>query len=121
MSPALLVVDDDPPMRHLLDQALTEAGYRVAAVNDGSAAIAMLERRSFRPDGLIIDLQLGEGPDGYQVARRARELSPSMAVVYITGGRQNEWRPDWAPDGVVLLKPFSLEQMLTVTAEVVQG
>jgi len=116
----VLVIDDDPPVRELLDQAFTEAGYRVEAVEDGSKAIAMLERRSFLPDAVIVDLHLGDGPDGFQVARRARDLSPSLPIVYITGGRRNEWRPDWAPEGIVLFKPFTLDQVLTVTAEVME-
>ncbi len=119
MCPALLVVDDDASTRDLLRQAFTEAGYDVEVVDDGAKAIELLERRSFAPDAVIIDLQLGEGPDGYEVARRARELSPSLPVVYITGGRRAEWRPDWAPEGIVLLKPFTLDQVLGVAAEMV--
>ncbi len=121
MPAAILVVDDDPPVREFLDQALTEAGYRVASVDDGSKAIAILEQRAFLPDAVILDLQLGEGPDGFQVARRARELSPSMPIVYISGGRRSEWRPDWAPEGVVLLKPFTLDQMLAVAAGIIRA
>jgi len=116
MSPALLVVDDDPPVQALLEDSFAEAGYEVTTAASGAQAIDLLEAGAFRPQGLITDLSLGDGPSGWHVARRACELQPDLAVVYITGGRGRDGQPPWAPDGVMLLKPFTRAQMLTVVA-----
>jgi DNA-binding response OmpR family regulator len=115
-SPALLVVDDDLRVQSLLEDTFAEAGYAVTTAASGVQAIGLLEASAVRPDGLIIDLRLGRGPSGWEVARRACELRPDLAVVYITGGRGRDTQPRGAPDGVMLLKPFTRDQMLTVVA-----
>jgi DNA-binding response OmpR family regulator len=114
MSPTLLVVDDDPPIQSLLEDTLGEAGYEVTAVGSAAQAIRLLEAGVLRPQGLITDLGLGQGPSGWDVARRACELQPNLAVVYITGGRGRDNQPCGAPEGVLLLKPFTRDQMLSV-------
>jgi CheY-like chemotaxis protein len=116
LAPVLLIVDDEPPVQELLADTFAAAGYAVATAGNGREAIEMLEREAFRPDGLVTDLRLGHGPDGWSVARRARELQPDLPVIYITGARGDEMRPPNAPAGVMLLKPFSREQVLMVTA-----
>lgn len=121
MCSALLVVDDEHSLRQFLEQGLANAGHDVALASDGSQAIGLLERSAFTPDALITDLKLGDGPNGWQVARRARELDPGVPVIYMTGGRGQEWRPAWAPDGVMLLKPFTLQQMLIVAEALLAG
>jgi DNA-binding response OmpR family regulator len=63
-------------------------------------------------DLLVTDIALGDGPDGWQVARRARARSPDMPVIYMTGGRGDEWRPQHVPMGVLLLKPFPIDQLV---------
>jgi DNA-binding response OmpR family regulator len=63
-------------------------------------------------DLLVTDISLGDGPDGWQVARRARARSAEMPVIYMTGGRGDEWRPQHVPMGVLLLKPFAIDQLV---------
>jgi CheY-like chemotaxis protein len=116
MPPALLVVDDDPPVQLLLEDTFAEAGYQVTTAGSGAQAIGLLEAGAFRPQGLITDLGLGDGPSGWHVARRACELQPDLPIVYITGGRGRDSQPPWAPDGIMLLKPFTRHQMLAVVA-----
>ncbi len=115
MAPALLVVDNEAPIQDLLAQLFVGAGYEVASASDGEEAIAVLERRSASLGAVIIDLGLGAGPDGWQVARRARELDPTLPLVYITGTRGDS-APAGAPDGVMLLKPFTADQALAVVS-----
>lgn len=111
---ALLVVDDEPQMRGILEQTFQEAGYAVATASDGSHAIDLFDRGAIRPDALIVDLNLGRGPDGWEVARLARERQSKLAIVYITGGRGLERRPAGTPDGITMVKPFTSDQILSV-------
>src|SRR5690606_30647728 len=87
LAAALLVVDDEPPIHQILEETFAAAGYEMASAADGAEAIDLLQGRAFRPDALITDLGLGQGPNGWQVARFARTLQPALPVVYITGGR----------------------------------
>ena len=116
MATSLLVVDDEIPIQAALEQTFTDAGYDVSTASDGIQAIDLLELRAGSLGALITDLSLGRGPDGWQVARRARELAPTLPVVYITGGRGREGVPTWAPDGVMLLKPFTDDHLLVVVS-----
>ena len=50
----ILVVDDEPGMRHMLQRTLTAAGYDVMTVEDGEAALAVLDR-GVRPDAILTD------------------------------------------------------------------
>ena len=48
--------------------------------------------------GLIIDLNLGEGPDGWAVARLARQLMPALPVVYVSAASEHEWTSMGVPN-----------------------
>ena len=66
----LLVVDDEPKIRHLLKKYLSQEGYNVEAVNDGSAMDKYLINHSV--DLVILDLML-PGEDGLSIGRRLRD------------------------------------------------
>lgn len=76
------VVEDNAQLRFSLERVLERAGHEVIAANDVPAAVASLERAE--PDVLIADLQL-PGGSGLDVARRARERTPDVDVIFITG------------------------------------
>jgi FixJ family two-component response regulator len=47
--------------------------------------------------GIITDIRLGSSPDGWEVARIAREIDPEMAVVYISGHGGVQWASQGVP------------------------
>jgi DNA-binding response OmpR family regulator len=107
----VLLVEDDELLGVLFELALTETGYQVARARTGTEALAKLAAAS--PIDLVVtDISLGDGPDGWQVARRARARSPDMPVIYMTAARGDEWRPQHVPMGVLLLKPFPIDQLV---------
>jgi DNA-binding response OmpR family regulator len=107
----VLLVENDELLGVLFELALCEAGYPVVRARDGAEAMAVLAAAP--PVGLLVtDIGLGDGPDGWQVARRARARSPEMPVIYMTGGRADEWLPQHVPLGVLLLKPFPIDQLV---------
>jgi CheY-like chemotaxis protein len=57
-TPSILVVDDDPNIRELLNQEFTEAGYRVTLASNGREAIA--DARRDRPDLIVLDVMMPE-------------------------------------------------------------
>jgi diguanylate cyclase (GGDEF)-like protein len=86
----ILVVDDNPDKLHLLEAALTLAGYRVTTATDGDEALAAIE--SFQPDLVITDVMMPR-MNGYELAQRIRAnpLTKFIPVIMQTAaGRRVE-------------------------------
>ena len=84
----VLVVDDDPDVRALLEHELVAAGYRVRTADGGSAAFEMLQRE--RPSVVLLDLMMPP-PDGFEVLYRIRD-NPTLRdlpVIIITARELN--------------------------------
>lgn len=73
-APTLLYVEDDIPIQDVLLHELETAGFSVKTASSGLDARAILEREAANLHGVINDINLGEGPEGWEVARTAREL-----------------------------------------------
>ena len=77
---ALFLVEDDALIREFLEASLSDAGFEVVEVGCGTKALAEFDADAARFRAAITDIRLGAGPDGWAVARRARELVPTMPV-----------------------------------------
>jgi DNA-binding response OmpR family regulator len=115
----LLLVDDDGLLRDVLHTDLADAGFEIVEAHDGDRALAELERDAARFQAVITDVNLGGGPDGWQVGRRARELVADMPVVYISGASSHEWSSKGVPESVIIAKPFAIAQLLTAIATLI--
>ena len=113
---ALFLVEDDTLLRDLLEASLTEAGFQVVEVSDGTKALAEFQADVARFRALITDIRLGAGPDGWAVARRARELVPNMPVVYMSGDSAPEWSSKGVPNSLMVAKPFAPAQIITAVS-----
>ena len=78
----ILLAEDDEVMREYLTRALTRSGYRVTAVDRGTAALPLLDTEHF--DLLLTDIVMPE-MDGIELAQRAAALVPDLRVMFITG------------------------------------
>jgi CheY-like chemotaxis protein len=110
--PLLLVVEDEPLIRIWMAEALQEGGFDLVESGDGTAALAELDAGAPFA-GLITDIRIGGAADGWEVARRARQLHPKIAVVYATGDSAADWAAEGVPNSLVLQKPFATAQLLT--------
>src|SRR5712691_11538099 len=81
MSAAVLVVDDDLPIRRMLERTLAAEGYAVDAAADGGAALAAVERAM--PDLLVLDVAM-PGMDGLAVCRRLRRTRLALPILLLT-------------------------------------
>jgi CheY-like chemotaxis protein len=120
----VLVVEDDPPVRVLLERLVRGAGYEVLSAGTGAEALAVLGARGGADtSGVEIDLLLTDiglaDLHGGELARRALELRPGLPVVYASGqgiaGAIRRGMP--AGDGF-LLKPFRGEELAQVLGAV---
>ena len=107
----ILVVEDDRSLRDLLAAALQREGWDVRAVADAAAGEAAVD--AFSPDVAILDIQLGEGPDGLTLARRIRQRS-DVPFVFLTDRVAVEDRLAGFESGAddYLAKPFILAELL---------
>ncbi len=111
----MLVADDEAPLRELVQDCLEEAGYEVATAATGAEALKALEGADGFA-GLVTDINFGGPPLGWEVATRAREINPAIAVVYITGDRAHEWSSHGVPQSTVISKPFAPSQIAVALA-----
>lgn len=109
----LLLVEDEALILHTLEDVLTDAGFEVVTAIDGAEAIAALDNKDHAPAGLITDIRIGDGINGWDVARHARELSPSFPVVYMSGDSVADWPSQGVPNSSILQKPFASAQLIT--------
>mgnify|MGYP001024518881 CR=1 FL=1 len=77
----ILVVDDERPVRMMLEAALRAQGYRVQCAASGAGAKELLANEEF--DLLLLDLQLGD-TDGIEVLRETKSRWPATEVILLT-------------------------------------
>ena len=107
----ILVVDDDPSLRTLLQDYLGDNGLQVDAVVDGEAMFGRLEAQPF--DLVVLDLRL-PGEDGLRLAHRLRERRPLLPIVLLTGVAGEAERVTGLELGAddYVTKPFSPRELL---------
>ena len=109
----LLLVEDEPLILDMMRTALEDGGFSVVVAAEGTEAIALLDRDGDNVSGLITDVRLGHGPDGWAVARHARHKKPDLPVVYMTGDSAADWAAEGVPKSLLLQKPFAPAQAIT--------
>ena len=109
----VLVVEDEALIRAMLEDALENAGYGVHFAVSAKQAFDALEDQDKVFVALLTDVRLTSDVTGWDVARRARELSPAMPVVYLTGDSAADWASQGVPNSVLITKPFALAQVVT--------
>ena len=87
MSKTILIVDDDPTIRDVLERYLRREGYAVRAAADGQTALQ--EVRSRKPDLVVLDLML-PGVDGWEICRRLRAESTLPILMLTARGEEYE-------------------------------
>jgi two-component system response regulator MprA len=107
---AVLLVDDDASIRRMLERTLAAEGYAVAAVADGGAAMAAVERSV--PDAIVLDVAM-PGLDGLSVTRRLRGKGLAVPILLLTARDALEERVAGLDAGAddYLVKPFEAREL----------
>jgi two-component system, chemotaxis family, CheB/CheR fusion protein len=113
---AILIVEDDPEVRDLLELVLKNEGHRAATAPDGIAALEMVARGTIQPDLILADYNLPNGMDGIEVAEKLREkLHREIPVIILTGDISTSTLRNVARQNCVQLnKPVQLKEMTQV-------
>lgn len=79
---SVVVVEDDPFMRSLIAEYLEKAGFLVSTA--GSAADARRQIKAVDPDAVVLDIDLGPGPTGIDIANGLNIKSAEVGIVFLT-------------------------------------
>ena len=107
----LLVAEDDPGLRSVLERALLRHGYVVDTVADGTTALQYL--RSYEYDAAVVDWRMPGAP-GVDVVREARRLGRRVPIIMLTARDTTADRVEGLDAGAddYLVKPFELSELL---------
>lgn len=112
-SPTVLLVEDIPDLRQLIENYLGLQGYKVMAAGDGPTALTILQDEP-RIDIMISDVMLPGPLDGLSLARIVQERMPSAAIILMTGYANTlDHNPNFNHVRAYLLtKPFRLSNLI---------
>ena len=111
----ILVVDDEASVGNMMAETLRSAGYEVVLYNDAVAAWDYIESRSQELDLVVTD-QTRPRLSGLELSARVKRIPAAPPVVLVTG-YQDTARARAVGVEHVLLKPFSLAELLNVARE----
>lgn len=111
MDRTILVVEDEPTVLMFLEEALAESGYTVVSARSGGEALNILGDGLSDFSVLVADIRIGDGLDGWEIARCAREIIPDLPIVYVTGDSAISWSEEGVPNSLLIQKPFDRSQL----------
>ncbi len=113
-SKAILIVEDEPAVREMLKLLLDGEGYRTMTATDGNAALAWAARGAARPDLVLADYNLPNGPNGLQViAGLQQAFGHDIPAIILSGDISTETLHEIAGHGHAHLgKPVTTAALL---------
>ena len=113
MDATILVVEDDPQLREVITEVLSEEGYHVYAAFDGQRALESIE--TMTPDLVLSDVRMPR-LSGIELAEKLRQRRNPIPIVLMSTISN-------APSGkgaMFLAKPFSLDDLVALVSRVLQ-
>jgi len=117
----ILVIEDDPTIQAIIDEALCDGSYEPAVAASGEEAVTLLRSRLYHYRVLVTDIYLKGQLSGWDVARAAREIDPAFPVVYMTGAAAEQWAYRGVPNSILLTKPFAPAQLVTAISNLLNA
>ncbi len=105
----ILLVDDDPDVRFLVERMLKREGHSVVSVDGGQAALDQLGRDV--PDLVVMDQNM-PGMDGITTLEKIRQILPTLPVLISSGQPDiQDWPCFRSPNTAVIAKPFDVAEL----------
>ena len=116
-----MVVEDDQLIQGMVEDALREGGFETAIAGSGEEAVTLLIGNHATYRALVTDINLRGKMDGWEIARRARELNPGFPIIYMTGASADQWPSQGVPHSILLAKPFAPAQLVTAVSQLLNA
>ena len=106
----VLLVDDDPDLLEMVDMVLTNQGYTVSTITNGSTFFERVH--SFKPDLILLDIFLGDA-DGRTLCQQLKQASvyKDIPIVLYSAGYVPRYTIENSMANVFLTKPFDIKQL----------
>jgi two-component system response regulator HydG len=116
MSIKILVADDEPSHRQMIEAVLAAEGYEVTQAEDGQAAISAIEDRFY--DLVIMDIRM-PNVDGIQALQKIKQISPDIPVIIMTAYASVGTAVDALKSSAYdyLIKPLDIEELKILVAK----
>jgi two-component system response regulator HydG len=110
MNAKILVVDDDPSLRQMLNAVLTDGGYEVKEADDGQSAVEAVEKQFY--DLILIDVRM-TGMGGIEALKHIKKVSPGIPVIIMTAYASVETAREALKSGAFdyLTKPLDIDEL----------
>jgi DNA-binding response OmpR family regulator len=117
----ILVVEDEQLIQAMVEEALSDGGFKSSITASGEEAITLLQDDKHEFRAVVTDINLLGRLDGWEVARAAREINSTMPIIYMTGTHGEEWASKGVPNSVLLAKPFAPAQIVTALSQLLNA
>lgn len=106
----IIVVDDEEIVLSLCHDALEDAGYHIELANGSLEALGKIEKEYF--DFILTDIRMPD-MDGIELVKKARDLNPSLGIIFMTGYANLNSAKDAIKEGAYdyVMKPFELNEI----------
>ena len=119
--PVILVIEDDDALQVVVEDALSEGGFEAAIAASGEEAVTLLMGQKDKYRALVTDINLLGRLNGWEVAKKAREINPQFPIVYVSGAAAADWASKGVPNSIMLEKPFAPAQLVTAVANLLNS
>ncbi|MBI4713468.1 MAG: response regulator [Planctomycetes bacterium] len=119
----IMVTDDDPEIRFMLETFLTKHGYGVISAANGEEAIQKLSTATTKPDLILLDVKM-PGMDGIVTLKKIRSMDKKIGVVMITSVNDADVVQEAMKLGAYeyIMKPFNMEYLeMVVLTKILVG
>lgn len=111
----LIVVEDEALLRLLVQMTLEATDFDFRVLSNVGAALDALDAEAERFDVLLTNVNLGDAAvTGFDLARRARDLNPTVRVVYMSGDAGARFEKEKVPGSVFLEKPIDPDRLIAL-------
>lgn len=117
---SILIVDDEPAIRHTMNLALSKDGHSIAEAANGCEALAAVRKQAF--DVILLDIYMPE-KDGLETIGELRQILPKIKIVAVSGGGTRAMLDPLRVASqlgadVVLAKPFDIHRLRQTIVEI---
>lgn len=110
----VLVVDPNDASRALLNEVLGDCGFDVLCTSTDVTAYEALDREAGAFNALVVDTDLRAGTTGLKVARYARRLHGTIAVIFITSARHDSPEKFGVPGAAHVARAFEPDLLIMI-------